>query len=97
MTEDNKNENENNTMIDNDYLQLPQTCNSPLDLGKQTINDVLKNFNTKLSQISFLSSINIPFVDNEFVRPIQDKILVEKNNKIYLLQIKKNMIILSIY
>ena len=56
--------------------------NSPLDIGRKNIEDLIKQNETKLSEANFLNSVSIPYTD-DFKQPKESKFLIDVGNCIY--------------
>ena len=86
----------NNNNNDKDRLQVPEVCKNPIDLGKKNIQDLIEEFDKKLAKTTFMSGCNIPYNSNECILPQQNKFFFSRKNRIFVANIKKDMIAISL-
>ncbi len=67
----------------------PITINNPIDTGKKTIEDIFNQNKKLLNAVTFISKATISYNSEEYVLPNQNKFLLQKWNKTFIVEKKK--------
>lgn len=80
--------------MDGDKL-IPRV-NSPADLGKKDIKEVLETFSNRINNLSLMDFTEIPFSSEEYQMPYKKKSFFCANNQTYLVSLQKDKIKVSV-
>lgn len=67
----------------------PLNINNPIDTGKKTIEDIFNQNKKLLNAVTFISKATISYNSEEYVLPNQNKFLLQKWNKTFIVEKKK--------
>lgn len=67
----------------------PITINNPIDTGKKTIEDIFNQNKKLLNAVTFISKATISYNSEEYILPNQNKFLLQKWNKTFIVEKKK--------
>lgn len=67
----------------------PIAINNPIDTGKKTIEDIFNQNKKLLNAVTFISKATISYNSDEYVLPNQNKFLLQKWNKTFIVEKKK--------
>lgn len=68
----------------------PITINNPIDTGKKTIEDIFNQNKKLLNAVTFISKATISYNSDEYVLPNQNKFLLQKWNKTFIVKKEKD-------
>ena len=67
----------------------PLNINNPIDTGKKTIEDIFNQNKKLLNAVTFISKATISYNSEEYALPNQNKFLLQKWNKTFIVEKKK--------
>lgn len=67
----------------------PITINNPIDTGKKTIEDIFNQNKKLLNAVTFISKATISYNSEEYILPNQNKFLLQKWNKTFIVEKEK--------